>query len=633
MIIATDALDSLFLLHYLRETCPNIRIALPSADLLYARSTDPQDFTGALIFSPYPLFTSSTTFADIQNKFPSSLAEGQFFTVLSLLRPKIKYLSAKNFRAETDLPAPVPQLWMGVIGKTGYWPIRALSPEEPPFFRKCKDADCTKLTSALDPPAAVAKPNRDLEIIAASYSPERPSRLWYLIAMVVTLGVVLHSLAILIARYNWFNLGTRWWLEYFTLDHGGGGYVQGRAFFLFIATIQVAIAQLVILAPTWRLNSYLGYGSLWEGVWERVAIATFLLGLMLALVVAFLNATWIFRHYRCGLNLYAFATKTDAARHDAQEKRIHLAFRITTIISILLSVAVLGTWGLLCLVSDDALPFSDRATAVTSGVCPSLPILLIAVGLYVWPIGSLRRITYFQNRAARFPVSHFDLVVKSDFEVLRGDLEKTLSPMSLPWSVALWCIVSVSAIFCLWSWVGLSSLESTRFNYVILLGAGLLWATVLFSIIRLINIWVVLKKVLRRLERLPIRYAFSRIPGNFSWCPVWRRGGLRRSYLVQARSLEYLRCLSAESVHASQSEVQAFGAAAASGGASLGWSLGRSVTSNRVSDAAKGVVTRSRLKEVSSAMSEIVSRETQDCRITRSEAGKLDAALLEALRR
>ena len=35
MIFATDSLDSLFLLHYLRETCPNIRIALPGADLLY----------------------------------------------------------------------------------------------------------------------------------------------------------------------------------------------------------------------------------------------------------------------------------------------------------------------------------------------------------------------------------------------------------------------------------------------------------------------------------------------------------------------------------------------------------------------------------------------------------------------
>jgi len=135
------------------------------------------------------------------------------------------------------------------------------------------------------------------------------------------------------------------------------------------------------------------------------------------------------------------------------------------IISVLLSIAVLGTWGYLCVISDDALPFSDRATGVTNGVCPSLPILLIAAGLYAWAIGSLRRITYFQNRAARFPVSHFDLVVKSDFEVLREDLEKTLSPVSLPTTGTVWCIVS--AIFCLllYRWVGLDSLEPTVFSY------------------------------------------------------------------------------------------------------------------------------------------------------------------------
>ena len=148
--------------------------------------------------------------------------------------------------------------------------------------------------------------------------------------------------------------------------------------------------------------------------------------------------------------------------------------------------------------------------------------------------------------------------MKSDFQALRRDLEETLGPVSLPTTGTVWCIVSATFCLFLYRWVGLHSLEPTVFNYVIFAGVCLLWATVLFSIIRLMHIWAVLKKVLRRLERLPIRYAFSRIPSTFSWGPVWQRGGLRRSYLVQARSLEYLRCLSAESAPASQSEAQAF---------------------------------------------------------------------------
>ena len=106
-------------------------------------------------------------------------------------------------------------------------------------------------------------------------------------------------------------------------------------------------------------------------MWERVAIATFLLGFILALVVAVLNATWVFRDYRCGPSLCTFITKTqDArldtdARHDEKEKSIQLTLRIVTIVSALLSIAVPGSWGYLCLISGDALPFSDRATAVT----------------------------------------------------------------------------------------------------------------------------------------------------------------------------------------------------------------------------------------------------------------------------
>lgn len=71
-------------------------------------------------------------------------------------------------------------------------------------------------------------------------------------------------------------------------------------------------------------------------------------------------------------------------------------------------------------------------------------------------------------------------------------------------------------------------------------------------------------------------------------------------------------------------------AAAAAGGSSLGPSLVRSVTSNPVSDLTDDIVTRSRLEEVRSAISEIVLRETRGGRITCNEAQKLDTALLDA---
>jgi hypothetical protein len=56
-VIATDVEDLVFLVHRIRDYCPNSIIFTTSSDLRFLRSDATHDFDGVLVFSTYPLFT------------------------------------------------------------------------------------------------------------------------------------------------------------------------------------------------------------------------------------------------------------------------------------------------------------------------------------------------------------------------------------------------------------------------------------------------------------------------------------------------------------------------------------------------------------------------------------------------
>src|SRR5262249_20250967 len=107
-------------------------------------------------------------------------------------------------------------------------------------------------------------------------------------------------------------------------------------------------------------------------------------------------------------------------------------------------------------------------------------------------------------------------------------------------------LLGVAAVLILFR-VGPSSVEGRCYDAVVFAGVYAVWIALLATVIRFWYLWQVARTFLFRLWWLPIRYAFNRIPGLFSWTPVWRAGGIKRSMLLPSRSLEYLRCLSGDS--------------------------------------------------------------------------------------
>jgi hypothetical protein len=141
-----------------------------------------------------------------------------------------------------------------------------------------------------------------------------------------------------------------------------------------------------------------------------------------------------------------------------------------------------------------------------------------------------------------------DAQYHSDFEHLEKDLGSYFGNLHLSKSAWMILCVLVTTLFFARPFSHISGFEPFQLHnwklfdvlYVdyLLLFVALLAAT----IIRFAVAWAALLKVLRRLERQPIRRAFDRLPKKFySWTPLWHSGGARRTYSLQTRELECFR--------------------------------------------------------------------------------------------
>jgi hypothetical protein len=510
VITATDSIDALFLIRYLRQACPDIQVVLPNPDLLFARTENAADFTGIITFSTYPLFSNSRYLrlgTNKVDKFPSSATEGVFMAVLSQLQSESDPILYS--RPEDPNGHPLPSIWMGVAGKAGLWPVH-----EYPL-----EAQSKRLSSVAIPTHTVYD----------AYRPEAPPRHWRLVWSLILSFGVLHCIAVCLSLFNpknpalrdkwWKKYVNRWWQEYFNIedDSKGGsnhGHVQARSFYLLVATLQVCIMQLVMLLPAWRLRVTMGWKLY---VVLAAAAPIFLWAFGVALII-------LFRLLRV-----------------ASGKRLALIV-LATFVPFLY---VAGCWGYLCFrTCGAALSFSERSVYLTSGVSPALPMLLIASGFYLWGMANMRRLTFCQNRRPDLlGEEEFNGVFHGGFEKLREDFDTVLCGF-VPTRVGFrdLTIVAVVMAFLFEPWK-VRSLEGWFYNVLLCSGLVLLWGAISVAWFRFMYVWWLLRKLLVRLERLPLRNAFNRIPSIFSWSPIWQRSGTKRTYLVLTYSLEYLRCL------------------------------------------------------------------------------------------
>jgi len=123
-VSATNVLDLLFLAGVLRRQCPDTRLLILNADLLFVQAEQSQPLAGTLFLTSYPLFAESKIWEG-RNEiaiFPDTLSEGIFnATVLSLADPADLEKALADYAWES---VDYPPAWLLTLDRRGFAPVR-----------------------------------------------------------------------------------------------------------------------------------------------------------------------------------------------------------------------------------------------------------------------------------------------------------------------------------------------------------------------------------------------------------------------------------------------------------------------------------------------------------------------------
>jgi hypothetical protein len=539
-IVATDVLDAVFLARFLRKACPDVRIFMFDADLLFARAELNTPLEGILSITTYPLFGRNQhwTQADLQGEpprrtaFASRYAEGEYnaarYALWNMEQPPA---AAPPTAAEImlDYRRPdkryenenKPPLWLTVLGSDGYWPValldKALTKENSGEGSSLVAAPLGSQKEEEHHPEPPSPPRSRVPERARAQEeemhPEPPSRLWSLI-VALTAGIgVLHSLYIWLVYLNpkhrrAIGKWTRVFLYRFfgaypraTAESAGGGAdLRSEALtcprLLLVATLVLSCVQIV------SATSGIPY--------------VFRIGPKPWVDYLYLCAPFV-----CFLVLVATAVRVTLCRG----AHIVLGF-----------LGWFG-WALFCGMwmwvlrgySDDEQSvffFAYRMSHPTNGVSPAVPVLLLLGAVFAWALMLLAR------RAAVPPPA---LPALGEASRLAMRLNRRLSAVAPPSSL----ILALAGIL-LWGFLfhaleRLRSVEGRTFDFLIRFLLALCYGLLFATWGQLLNGWTYFRRFLESLERHPMREAFSRVPKELAALPLFQREPQKVDLFTSAR--------------------------------------------------------------------------------------------------
>jgi len=499
-IVATDALDSVFLSRFLRRACPDLRIFTFDADLLFAQDERNAPLDGILAITTYPLFSRNQhwTNAQLENgaprllMFSSHFSEGTYNACRTLLphefEPKLEYRRPflPDERKSAEWPKSPewfkPPEWLTVLGNGGYWPVALLDEGSPaPIAGTNKrSSETSKWKSILAEsysPKKVGKPE--------SFHPEEPSRGWYLCFWLLLLLCVLHGVYVVGFFYGPPKRRKPYLSKIFSSYPDS--LSPRNCPFLAAASLALATALFEISQPVLSLYSF---------AWAMV-YGCFAGGVFAALVGTAARLTWRGRQAEIPyLGMLA-------------------AFWI----------CCAGVWGVwLWLTCRSAYQtghfFAYRALQLTSGVSPAVPLLLLSAAFYLWARMHLLREREDLTGTRRLRL--FGPVTR-EFRLISHHVDKADRTIWNYGSKPHW----LGTIFFMFVWfllfwphVNLRTFENAWFGYLYMVILGAVYFALALTWIRFLACWQRLRPLLEAIEHHPIRYAFSSLRKEIAWVPL-----------------------------------------------------------------------------------------------------------------
>jgi hypothetical protein len=567
---ASNILDEIFLSQFLHRACPDARlIFLGGNDLLIERESESSQYLGAITLSPYNLIGPDNELLTARHRraFASSDGEAFYnaasFTFWDRNDPIPKLSGYLSYPSRNVLR---PLLWATTVGRDGYYPLgiigQCASDTESTLpdittFQGNKRASSIPCRVEKD-----AKPPLPFE----SRTPVYPSLLWFIICILVILLSVAHTAVLLTANF-WSPLTRDLAIEHGDMPRRRAVYVNIATAMLFCMGFVVAYPLFPVFRTTtmWTVN-----GTFWA-VLTLVAVSSSLIA----------TSARTYPYIRFESEEKSMQELTD--RCPPCEGPIHAPksyYLLLHVIAFLTLLAVPILWIVICEANHTigtntfaGLLFSYRCLHPESGVSPILPILLLLFGWYLWGLCQTLRLRFSVNGRPQLPC-RVNSSTAYPLYVAEEDLSRCQTSQSVCLYRNITCLLITREIlrrFFLSAGVGLDAVLVIGYSVLFLVAVILthvqslehflwevgFWPTyyefliralffplmvvALTGWVRAIFIWNSLRRgLLEPLERLPIRFAFTRLKG-VALMTMLRQGGLEEYWRDMARSTESMR--------------------------------------------------------------------------------------------
>ena len=512
-ISATDIFDILFLSKFLKATAPNTRIFVLDADSLMVKASDEgRELDGTLAVTTYPLVARNADWMEPDRRqlsvevFPSRISQGLYNAVLFQLDPAT-YKGVREYAdpvtdREGETANDRPPLWLTIVGRTGFWAM-SRAKNAAPDERRAPSSAAPKDGKAAAPGGLTFDPPDGFSLFV-----EAALLIW---AMVHLFGLR----AAKKAQFSWFR-------QFLVREEGEISHAKHQTYYLFCATLTLgAMLELIVIPPMClALNGHIAF------IKPELFPLLFPAFYVLAAVV--------------GLELTrrAVAIARLSILRDLPPEYVWPSW--------FLYVATILVWTYLnCWRDGDGLFFAQRSFSISNRVSPLLPLELLLLMYYMWSWTFIRKVRLSESKQVQIPTLALLGPSGHGLEEYWIDLRAATDEIIFNPKVgrAIFSAFIIVILIVLRPWETLRSVEGKLYDALVIFLVLFICLLIVMVWGRYMFMWNRLRRILRGLERGPLRRAFSRFPDTYAWTPLWYEDAERRAYAISARSLECIEAL------------------------------------------------------------------------------------------
>jgi hypothetical protein len=481
-VVATDTRDVIYLNRWLRKECPRVRVFTTEPSVALLQPDDAYQLRGMLVASTYPLTQLAESRAQGRPggrqliPFPTQASQGYYNAILAQFRApelligyRVPPVQDPNIRTRDR-----PPIWISVVGANG-----SLVPVH--CYTEYKVSDDTTVRVApihadqlFDDPACTCNDQVLIPSVPGSV-------LLGSLASVLVLGLVVLSLL-------WPTLWHEVAAGLTVAEEGEPDHLRDTAWVwawrcvMMAGVLVFALPYAIPAHELWSAScGFVGHHTS-HAEWLAIVVMLGLLGIIVACAVR------------------AFAVPDAPGRG--------FCVLMAALAGIALIVALLWPASLS---SQERFFLYVRATDLTSGVSPLLPMGLIGAAVVAVGWGNLCQADLARRRRLQSPFTG------PAWHAIRTADQELFAAQSFTYRPVVVLVALTILFFGLLTWYGgvsLPSEEGTGWDYLI---RGLFWFTVamiLFSLFRFVSLWARLHKLLEELCSVPLAGAFSHLPNS-----------------------------------------------------------------------------------------------------------------------